>query len=275
MIGWIIAGCIILLFVLIFTVHAYITLEMNEDVALSVRVLCFPIRILPAKEKKIKVKYSDYTLKKIRKREEKEAAAAKAKAEKKAKKKAEKDAKKAEKKAELAAMTKEERRALKEEKKARQVPITEIIPLGCKALSVFFSRFFGKLRIRVARIHIKVGAQDAMQAAVLYGVANQGVQYLVQFLKKITNMDGMKKADIQVIPDFLSDKITMDIKLTFRISIGNVLGSLIKAGWKFLVGFLKAKPDPKHPKPSTKAPKPPKAPKAPKIPTPVAPEKRA
>ena len=31
MIGWIIFGCIVLFFVFLFTVHAYITMEMAED----------------------------------------------------------------------------------------------------------------------------------------------------------------------------------------------------------------------------------------------------
>ncbi len=275
MTAWIVIGCIILFFVFLFSVHAYITLEMTDDMALTIRVLGIPIKILPKKEKKIKVKYSDYTLKKIRKREEQEATKEAKKAAKKKKKKAAKAAKKAEKKAELQAMSKEERRALKEKKKASAVPITELVPLACKTLGLFVSRFFGKLHIRVARIHVKVGAADAMQAAVMYGVANQSVQYLMEFLQKITHVDGLKKADVQVIPDFLSDKITLDCKLTFRLSIGNVLGALLKAGWKFLVGYFKAKPDPKNPKPSIKPPKPPKFPKAPKAPKPVAPEKRA
>ena len=39
MTGWIICGCIVLFFVFLFTVHAYITIEMAEDMAVTVRVL--------------------------------------------------------------------------------------------------------------------------------------------------------------------------------------------------------------------------------------------
>lgn len=270
MIPLIVIGCIILFFVFLFTVHAYITIEMTDDMALTVRVLGIPIRILPKKPKTYNIKH--YSLKKIRKREEKAAKKAAKAAENKKKKQAAKEEKQAAKKAELAKLTKEELRERKAQKKAGRPALTDLIPLACKTLGLFFSRFFGKLHIKVAMLHVRVGAADAMQAAIIYATANQAVQYFVEFLKKICHVDGLKKADIRIEPDFLSDKIEFEFNMTVRVSLGNVLGALFKAGWHFLVGFIKIKPDPNHPK-GIKPPKPPKAPKAPKpdpIPTPEA-----
>ena len=170
----IIIGCIVLLFVFLFSVHAYITIEMTDDVALTVRVLGIPIKILPAKPKTYNIK--NYTLKKIRKRDAKAAAKAAKKAEAKKKKQAEKEQKKAEKKAELAKLSKEELRALKEKKKEGKPALTDLISLVCRVTGLFFSRFFGKIRIKVAMLHVRIGASDAMQAAVIYGAANQAVQ---------------------------------------------------------------------------------------------------
>lgn len=234
----IIVGCIILFFVFIFTVHAFITLDIGESTALSVRVLFLRFKILPKKEKSYKIK--DYSLKKIRKRDEKARKKAAAAALKK-KKKAEK---KAQKKAELDAMTREERRALKALKKASKPALGDLIPLICRVLGTFFSRFFGKIHIKVARLNVRIGAADAMQTAVLYGVANQSVQYLLAGLGKITNLDGLDKAEISVTPDFLSSKIDFDLKLTVRVSLGNLLGAVFRAGWKFLMGYSRIKPDP-------------------------------
>ncbi len=270
---WIVLGCIVLFFVFLFTVHAFITVEMAEDMALSVRVLCFRIHILPKKPKTYNPK--KYTLKKIRKRDKKAAEKEAKTALKKKEKAAAKAKKKADKKAELAKLSKEERRALKAKKKASRPALTDLIPLVCRVLGLFCSRFFGKLRIKVAKLHVRVGAADAMQAAVLYGVANQSVQYLMEGLRKFTHVDGLQKADMHIEPDFLSDKIEFEFKLTVRVSLGNVLGAVFKAGWKFLVGYLRIKPDPHHPK---GAPKPPKASKAPRParPDPIpAPDKRA
>ena len=273
MTGWIICGCIVLFFVFLFTVHAYITMETAEEMAVTVRILGIPIKILPKKPKTYNPKH--YTLKKIRKRDAKAAKKAAKKAEAKKKKKDEKARKKADKKAELAKMSKEERRELKEKKKASRPALTDLIPLVCKTLGLFFSRFFGKLHIKVAKLHVRVGGADAMQIAVIYGAVNQSVQYFVEFLRKISHVDGLKKADIRVEPDFLSEKIEFEFKLTVRVSLGNVLGALLKAGWKFLVGFIKIKPDPDHPKNSIKPPKPPRPPKPDPIPCPDRPEPRS
>ena len=275
MIPLIVIGCIILFFVFLFTVHAYITIEMTDDMALTVRVLGIPIKILPKKPKTYNLK--KYTLKKIRKRDEKAAKKAIKKAEGKKKKAAAKAQKKADKKAELAKLSKEELRERKEKKKAGRPALTDLIPLVCDTLGMFFSRFFGKLHIKVAMLHVRVGAADAMQAAVIYGVANQAVQYFVTFLQKICHVKSLRKADIRIEPDFLSDKIEFEFNMTVRVSIGNLLGALLKAGWHFLVGFVKIKPDPNHPKGAKppKAPRPPKAPKPAKAPRPDAPEPRA
>ncbi len=273
MIEWIIAGGILALFVLLFTVHAFVTIEMKDEMALTVRVLGIPIRILPKKPKRYK--HSRYTLKKIRKREEKEAKKAAKTAAKKKKKAEEKATKKAEKKAELEKLTKEERRARKAEKKATKPSLPDLIGLIGRVLKLFCSRFFGKLHIKVAVLHIRVGAGDAMQAAVIYGAANQAVQYFTVLLGKICHMDGLRKADIRVEPDFLSEKIEVECNITVRVSLGNVVGALLKAGWSFLVGYLRIKPDPKHPKPTLKPPKPPKAPRPPRPEPAPAPDKRA
>ena len=101
---WIVIGCIILFFVFLFTVHAYITIAMTDDMALTIRILGIPIKILPKKPKTYKI--SNYTLKKIRKRDAKAAEKAVKKAESKKKKQAEKEKKKAEKKAELEKLSK-------------------------------------------------------------------------------------------------------------------------------------------------------------------------
>ncbi len=269
MIPLIVIGCIILFFVFLFTVHAYITIAMTDDMALTVRVLGIPIKILPKKPKTYNIK--KYTLKKIRKRDAKAAKNAVKKAESKKKKAAAKAKKKEEKKAELAKLTKEELRARKEKKKAGRPALTDLIPLACNTLGLFFSRFFGKLHIKVAMLHVRVGAADAMQAAIIYGVANQAVQYFMEFLRKICTVKSLGNADIRIEPDFLSDKIEFEFNVTVRVSIGNLLGALFKAGWHFLVGFIKIKPDPNHPK----GVKPPKAPKPERAPRPASPEPRA
>ncbi len=262
MIGWIILGVvgfIVLLLVLLFTVHAYVNIDLKDEFALTVRVLGIPIRILPAKEKKYNIK--KYTLKKIRKRDAqaakkaaKKAAAAKKKAEEKARKKAEK-------KEADAKLTKAEKKAIKKAKKAKRPKMTEFIPLTARVAKLFFSRFFGKIHIKVARLNIRVGGGNAMAVAMTYGVVTQSVGYLMKILEKICHMDGLKKAEITVLPDYTVEGMVFDCDLTFRVSLGNLVGAALKAGFAFLFGYLKIRPDPEHPKTAVPVPDIPSIPK--------------
>ena len=266
----IIIGCIVLFFVILFTVHINVRIAMKDDMTLTLRVFGIPIKILPKKPKTYNPK--NYTLKKIRKRDAKAAEKEAKAAAKKKKKKAEKEQKKAEKAAEMAKLTKEERKALKDKKKASRPPITELIPLALDVAKLFFSRFFGKIHIKVIRLNVRIGAGDAMTAAVIYGLANQAVQYTMEFLRKFCRVDKYSRSDIRIEPDFLIEDIAFSFDLNIRVTLGGVLGAVFKAGWKFLVGYMKIKPDPKKPKPSVK---PPKVPKPAPVPRPDAPEPRS
>ena len=244
----IVLGCIVLFFVFLFAVHINVRIAMKDDMTLTLRVLGIPIKILPKKEKTYNPRH--YTLKKIRKRDAK---AAKKEAEA-AEKKKEKARKKAEQAAEMQKLTKEEKKALKEQKKASRPPITELVSLSLSVAKLFFSRFFGKLHIRVVRLHVRIGAKDAMTAAVIYGLSNQAVQYTMEFLRKFCRVDKYSRSDIRIEPDFLIEDIAFDFDLNIRVTLGGMLGAVIKAGWKFLVGYRKIKPDPQNPKPTIKPP---------------------
>ena len=259
----IVLGCIVLLFVILFSVRINLRIVMKDDTALSLRILGIPIWLFPKKEKKYNPK--DYTLKKIRKRDAKAAEKAAKAAEKKRKRKEERAKKKAEEAAELEKLTKEERKAYKEQKRP---PVTEMVSLALKVTKLFSSRFFGKLHVRVIRLHVRIGANDAMTAAVIYGLANQTVQYTMEFLRKFCRVDKYSSSDIRIEPDFLIENIALDLDLRLRVTLGGILGALLKAGWKLLVGYMKIKPDPKHPRPSQN---PPKAPTPPGVPSPDAP----
>ncbi|MBE6586016.1 MAG: hypothetical protein E7645_05760 [Ruminococcaceae bacterium] len=262
MVGWIILGVvgfIVLLLVLLFTVHAYITIDLKDDFALTIRVLGIPIHILPSKPKKYKIK--NYTLKKIRKRDAKAAKAKIKKAEAARKKAAEKAKKKAEKKEAEAKLSKAEKRAMKRAKKAKRPKLTEFIPLTARVAKLFFSRFFGKIHITVARLNIRVGGADAMAVAMTYAVITNSLGYLIKILQKICYVEDLKKAEITVYPDYTLTGLAFDCNLTFRVSLGNLVGAALKAGFSFLNGYMKIKPDPNHPAPTIKPPLPPEIPK--------------
>ena len=145
----IIVGCVILLFVLLFTVRASVTMEYRDEFSLWVRVFGIKIGILPKKEKKYKT--SKYTLKKIRRRDAR-AAKRKAKADaQRREREAEKAKRKAAEKKRRASMTKAQLRAEKKRKKAEKPKLGDIISLSLSVAKLFFSKFFGKLHIKNRR----------------------------------------------------------------------------------------------------------------------------
>jgi hypothetical protein len=52
----------------------------------------------------------------------------------------------------------------------------------------------------------------------------------------------MSRAEIDVSPDFLSEEIKADVKIGFSTSLGGILGTAIKTGFKLLTGYMKIKP---------------------------------
>ena len=131
-VGLIIALSIIALFTLIFTVRARIDLKYSDTLSLTVKFFGIKLFILPKKQKKYKL--SNYTLKKIARRDKKQAEKDAKKAAKKKAKRAEKDKKKADKKK----LTKAEKKA----QRANKPAFSDTADLFLSLIRLFFGRFF-------------------------------------------------------------------------------------------------------------------------------------
>lgn len=236
----IIIGIIIAIFVLLFTVRVRVDLEMSDEMHLSVRVFGIKIKILPKKEKKYNLR--NYTPKKIAKRDKIAAEKAAKKAESAKLKKQAKEKKKQQKKENEAKLTKAEKKAIKARKKAARPPIPGMVSLLLKVLKLFFSGLFSKFHFHVARIKLEVGSDNAATTALMCVGIRTAIRPVLNFLDKHSNLHGMKNAEISVTPNFLSEEIKTDVKLGFSTSLGGILGVAIRAGFTFLVGFLKIKP---------------------------------
>ncbi len=231
---------IIAFFALIFNLRARVTIDMADELKLTVTVCGIKINILPKKPKKYKL--SNYTLKKIAKRDKKKAIKDAKKAEAKAQKKKKKAEEKQRKKEEQAKLTKAEKKAIKARKKASMPPIPPLISLLLKTLGYFFPGLFGKFHFHVARIKLTIGGSDAAQTAIMYYAITNAIGPTLSFIDKHSNLHGRKTAEIDVRPDFLSDEIKADVKIGFSTSIGSILAKLIGAAFKFVFGFIKIKP---------------------------------
>ncbi len=231
---------IIALFVFLFAVRVRVTIDMAEEMKLWLTVCGIKINILPKKPKKYKL--SNYTLKKIAKRDKKKAIKDAKKAEAKALKNKKKAEAKQKKKDEQAKLTKAEKKAIKSKKKASRPPLPPLISLLLDTLGFFFPGLFGKFHFHIARIKLRIGGADAAQTAMLYYTVTNALGPMLAFIDKHAHLHGSRRAEIDIAPDFLSDEIKADIKLGFSTSLGGILGSLIKTAFKFVLGYIKIKP---------------------------------
>ena len=236
----IIIGVVLAIFVALFTIRVRVNLEMSDELHLSVIAFGVKINILPKKQKKYKL--GNYTPKKIAKRDKAAAEKAKKKAEAAKAKQASKEARKKQKADNEAKLTKADKKAIKARKKAARPPIPDMISLFGRILKLFFSGLFSKFHFHVARIKIDVGSDNAATTAMMCVGICTAIRPVLNFLDKHSNLHGMKRAEISVTPNYLSEEIKADVKMGFSTSLGGILGVAIRAGFSFLFGWIKIKP---------------------------------
>lgn len=222
---WIIIGIILLFFVFLLSLKATVTIAYAGEVQLFLRVLCFKIKLVPAKKKKYPQSMSAKKAKKIK---------AKA-AKKRAKKLAKKEAKEREKEEEKKAIA--EGKVQKEKKSPEE--ILDIISLVANLIKKVVGKFFGHLTIKLARIKLKIATGDAATTAITYGAVTQAINLLFPVLDKIKTVKTPGAKQIDVAADFCSEESEIDIKVCFGLRVWHVfhvafaaLGELIKYFFK-------------------------------------------
>lgn len=142
---------------------------------------------------------------------------------------------------------KKTKKSLKPKKKARKktemqakLSISQIVTL-IKAMkdvvADFIKSFFGKLHIKLFKIHADIGCEDACKTAIAYGTVTQSVAYALEFLDNISNVDASRFSDIDIRSNFISQKswVKLNCMLYLRVI------SLFPLGIKGLKAFFKFK----------------------------------
>jgi len=219
--GWIVLICVVLFFAFLLWFPIRICLaHSDEGFVCSVKLLFWRIPILPRVEKEL-------TEEEKQKRELKK--------QRKAKKKAARDARK---KSQQAGKKKS---AAPEPKKKRTLQelfhlIKQIAESGGKLARRFWKGFV----IDRLTLHVAVAGSDAADTAISYGKVNAqvyaGYSFLMQFVT-------LKNTDIQIVPDFLSEKSRMEISCELFFRVGTLLASGFSGIWHFLKLILKDKND--------------------------------
>ena len=196
---------------------ATVIISYADELELAVKVLFIKIKILPSKKKRGPQSMSEKKARKLREK-------LRAKAEKK----------------KLAKETKEKENALKDTEKKSISETMDMIKMFASLGVTVIQTFFKHLRIKIARIKIKVATGDAATTAIAYGAITQSLNVLLPALESVKNFKNIKKADIDVSADFIEESPTIDIKLVFSIRVWQVFDIGFAALGRFLKHKLKS-----------------------------------
>lgn len=222
MTGFIIFLAILLLFVSPLFLKTTLSVEYDGEIVLLAKLLFIKIKLYPRKEKKHPRSMSVRKARRIKKKLD-------AKAEQERAKKAEKKKEKAERRA-------AKKRGTADQQKKTAGEILDILSLAANLVRKVVGRSFRYLRVKLARIKIKVGTGDAATTAIAYGAITQSVNIFFPLLEDIRSLSLPSKADdIQVIPDFTAEESEIDIKISFSIRVWQA----IHLGFTMLFEFVK------------------------------------
>ena len=198
---------------------ATVIISYADELELAVKVLFIKIKILPSKKKRGPQSMSEKKARRLREK-------LRAKAEKK----------------KLAKETKEKEKALKEKNKEKKSisETVDMIKMFASLGVTVIQTFFKHLRIKIARIKIKVATGDAATTAIAYGAITQSLNVLLPALESVKNFKNLKKAEIDVSADFIEESPTIDIKLAFSIRVWQVFDIGFAALGRFLKHKLKS-----------------------------------
>ena len=130
------------------------------------------------------------------------------------------------------AKKKEKKQEKKGSGKSKKSSVSDIMDtVGTVSILVreIVSRFTKYIRIKIAKIHIKIATGDAAHTAIAYGALTQSINVLFPLLEDVKNFNMPKNQDIDISPDFLSEDSEIELKLVFSIRVWQALVTALAA----------------------------------------------
>ncbi len=204
-----ILGVLALLIFLLLMTSVKVHVKSDGDLTLRVGAGLIMLKLMPKKQKKIKLR--DFSHKKYLKKME----------ELKKKKQAKQDKKE---KPEKKVKTKEEKKD----------SVTSIIDLVCEILGNL-EKYTSRINAKLDRLYLSVGGKDPSEVAVKFGVLSASVGLLLELFDSKTKLKVKNPDNILVACDYFSDEIKFFIDVTVKIRIFDA----VKTGIEILVLWLK------------------------------------
>lgn len=207
------ALCIIFLILLLLFFIAIIpvslTLKYDSEISVFTTIWGLKITLYPKRKKKVKI--SDYSLKKTRRRQKKEL-----------------------KKAAKSTKTKVKRTGTSQKRS-----LLEDVELIYKLLKKLASEVSHHVKIKTKRIILNVASDDAAKTAILYAAVNNAVLLILTLLDNFEKLEKAHRSEIAVNADFLSAKSSADIELSFSLRIWQLIKILFATALEYVTQKLK------------------------------------
>ena len=118
--------------------------------------------------------------------------------------------------------------------KDEEKTLLESLNLIRELLVSFFGGVAKHVKIKTTRIIINVAADDAAKTALLYGAVNNTVLFILTFLDKCKKVKNLKTSEISVNADFLSEKSSADVKITFTLRVWHLIKIIFASALKYV-----------------------------------------
>ena len=118
----------------------------------------------------------------------------------------------------------------KEEEKEKY-KLGEIIIFAKDLCFILFKKLKKYLKIRIYKANINIGADDAYKTAQLYANVTQAAYYLHEIMYNNFNL---KAKNININPDFLSEKVNFDTDIKINMKLGAGLNIAVSVAMAFL-----------------------------------------
>ena len=96
-----------------------------------------------------------------------------------------------------------------------------------------YKNVLSAVHVRVKRLYVRVGTDDAAKTAILYGIAAQSTSYLLTLLHDHTKTT-VKRGGADVIADFCGTESALDVDIVFSVKPISALYLGLRAAFFFL-----------------------------------------
>lgn len=101
-------------------------------------------------------------------------------------------------------------------------------------LSVLLKKANKRIKLKASKIIINVATGDAAKTALLFTAVNNTLALIIKYLEEADKLTALKKSQISVKCDFISEKSSADIEILFTLRVWHVAEILLATALKYV-----------------------------------------